>query len=142
MHERGKLRDFYSDSFLIFDEDTDTVWLCPSRTCSPDIDGVRTGMLWLAANAAHVVTQPDQRCNAGPTSVQYPPLWQPVSWRNNPVLSSHSNGATGDGVEHGEGAPEPPSKYHGKTTIFFCIGMFAFIVDLWCCSFNWLVRSI
>lgn len=75
-------------------------------------------MLWLAVNAAHVVTQPDKCCNAGPSSVENPALWKPVSWRNNPVLSSHSDGATGDGIEYGEGAPEPPSKNHGKTTIF------------------------
>lgn len=75
-------------------------------------------MLWLAVNAVHVATQPDKCCNAGPSSVEYPPLWQPVSWRNNPVLSSHSNGATGDRVEYGEGAPEPPSTNHGKTTNF------------------------
>lgn len=102
----------------IFDVDTAKVWFCPSRTCPLDSDGFRTDMLWLAANAARVVTQPDERCNAGLSSVEYPPLWQPGSWRNNPVLSSHSNGATGDGVEYGEGAPEPLSKNHGKTTIF------------------------
>lgn len=74
-------------------------------------------MLWLAINASCVVAQPDERCNVGPSSGEYSPLWH-VSWRKNPVLSSHSNGATGDGVEYGKGAPEPLSKNHGKTTIF------------------------
>lgn len=75
-------------------------------------------MLWVAGNTAHVDTQLDKGCDAGLFSVEYPPLWQPVSWRNNPVLSSPSNGATGDGVEYGEGAPELLSKNNGKATIF------------------------
>lgn len=75
-------------------------------------------MLWLAVNTAHVDTQLDKGCDAGPSSAEYPPLWQPVSWKNNPVLSSPSNGATGDGVEYGEDAPELLSKNNGKATIF------------------------
>lgn len=73
-------------------------------------------MLGLAVNTVN--TQPDKGCDVGPSSLEYPPLWQPVNWRNNPVLSSPSNGATGDGVEYGEGAPELLSKHNGKATIF------------------------
>lgn len=87
-------------------------------------------MLGLAVNTAHVDTQLDKGCEAGPSSEEYPPLWQPVSWRNNPVLSSPSDGATGDGVEYGEGAPELLSKHNGKATIFLHPGS-VLNVDIW-----------
>lgn len=86
-------------------------------------------MLGLAVDTAHVNTQPDKGCEVGPSSVEYP-LWQPVSWRNNPVLSSPSNGATGDGVEYGEGATELLSKHNGKAIIFLHQGS-VLKVDIW-----------